>query len=152
MVPARVATPAARFAVLHELGHALGGLIARAALPRAVDEAVASYAARALEAPGHPWYSPLAAAARARRTAIAARLDELERALPAIDTPPSPRPPWALWHDAGAQASYVAAERIADGWSAGGGPEPGALAAAIAREAARAGRAAIAALAPRGLG
>jgi hypothetical protein len=141
VIPARVATPAARFAVLHELGHALGGLLAPAALPRAVDEAVASYAARALEDPAHPWSSPLAAAARTRRTAIAALLDEIERALPALGAPPSLHPPRALWHDPGAQAAYVAAERIADGWS------PAApLAPAIARAAAAAARTALAAI------
>jgi len=146
VVPVRVETPAARFAVLHELGHALGGLIAPVALPRAVDEAVASYAARALEEPAHPWHTPLAAAARIRRTAIAALLDELERALPAIVSPPAPRPPWALWHDAGAQASYVAAERIADGWSTGGAQPESGLGPAIARAAELADRAALAAL------
>jgi hypothetical protein len=146
VVPAGVATPAARFAVLHELGHALGGLLAPAALPRAVDEAVASYAARALEAPSHPWYSPLAGAARARRTVIARLLDEIERALPALEAPPppSPRAPWALWHDPGSQASYVAAEQIAEGWSSGGA-EAG-LAGAISRAAAVAARATIAAI------
>lgn len=143
VIPARVATPAARFAVLHELGHALGGLLAPAPLPRAVDEAVASFTARALEDPAHPWYSPLAAAARARRTAIAALLDEIERALPSLGVPPSPQPPRALWDDAGAQAAYLAAEPIADGWSR----EP-ALAPAIARDAAAAQAAALAGLAP----
>ena len=113
VVPARVLTPAARFAVLHELGHALAGLLAPVALPRALDEAAASYAARAMEAPAHPWHSPLAAQARARRTALAALLDEIERGAPPVGA----RPPWALWHDPGAQAAYVRAEQLADAWA-----------------------------------
>jgi hypothetical protein len=144
VVPARVAAPAARFAVLHELGHALAGLLAPRALPRAVDEAAAASAARAMEAPEHPWHSPLAAEARERRAALAATLAELERA-GAAATPPegAARPPWALWHDPGTQASYVRAEQIAAAWAEGGG---GPLAARIAREADAAARAALAAL------
>ena len=111
VVPERVATPAARFAVLHELGHAIAALAIDRALPRVVDEAVASLVARTMEVPGAAWASPLAIAARARRHAIAARLDAIERggAIGDLATPP-----WALWHDAGAQAAYVAAEAIAD--------------------------------------
>jgi len=153
VVPARVETPAARFAVLHELGHALAGLIAPAALPRAVDEAAASYAARAMEASAHPWHSPLAAAARARRTALAAALDELERAgasstvarAPAAQDPllAGTRPPWALWHDPGAQASYVRAEQIADRWAEEAGSP---LARRLASESAAVAGSAVAAL------
>jgi hypothetical protein len=116
VVPARVETAAARFAVLHELGHALAGLLAPEALPRAVDEAAAAYAARAMESPAHPWHSPLAAAACARRTALARALDAIERG--AASPPAGVRPPWALWHDPGAQASYVRAEQLADAWAA----------------------------------
>jgi hypothetical protein len=114
VVPARVETPGARFAVLHELGHALAGLVVAAPLPRAIDEAAASYAARAMEAPDHPWHSALAAEARARRTALATMLDEIERG---TRKPAAAKPPWALWHDPGAQASYVRAEQIADAWA-----------------------------------
>lgn len=116
VIPAVVDTPAARFAVLHELGHALVSLAAPG-VPRIVDEAVASYIARLMEGPSylHPrWESPLAAAARKRRQEIAATLDAIERALPAVPDPPDGKPPWALWHDPGAQASYYGAEAIAD--------------------------------------
>ncbi|HSK04708.1 MAG TPA: hypothetical protein VK932_25835, partial [Kofleriaceae bacterium] len=100
--------------------------------------------ARAMEAPEHPWHSPLAAEARERRAALAATLDELERAgAAAIPPPGAARPPWALWHDPGAQASYVRAEQIVGAWAEGGG---GALAARIAREADAAALAALAAL------
>jgi len=149
--PEVIDTPAARFAVMHEYGHALAAFLVRAdqgVLPRAVDEAVASYIARLIEhrdqvAPG--WYSPHAAAARARRLAVAMHLDAIERALPAIGELPSERPPWALWHDPGAQAAYVTAEAIADRWWATLGPHPvpGALADAIAGERARIDRATV---------
>ena len=121
VIPAVLGSPAARFAVLHELGHAVAALLAPVALPRAVDEAVAAYVARALEADALPpgWASPLARAARARRTALAHALAAIERTLPALPVAPfTPAPPWALWHDPGAQASYVTAERIADRWAA----------------------------------
>jgi len=65
-------------------------------------------------------------------------LDGVERALPVFppdaDQRIAARPPWALWHDPGAQASYVAAEALADELAAQLGPEPppGAFAAAIA--------------------
>jgi hypothetical protein len=148
VVPVRVDSPAARFAVLHELGHALAHLASPAGLPRALDEAVASYAARLLEEPGSPWYSPLAAAARARRGLLAHALDIVEEDLgkrghaAARDVSGvtlGARPPWALWHDPGAQAMYVEAERISQHWwtELGPSPAPGALAAAIATERAR---------------
>ncbi len=114
VIPAVVDTPAARFAVLHELGHAVVSLTAPG-VPRIVDEAVASYIARLMEGPSylhHRWESPLAAAARRRRHELAATLDTIERALPEV--PPDGEPPWALWHDPGAQASYYGAEVIAD--------------------------------------
>lgn len=135
-VPADVTTPAARFAVLHELGHAVAALALPAVLPRVVDEAAAAYVARAIERAADPWHSPLAGAARVRRRRLAQVLDRIERALPA--PPPLPaiseRPPWALWHDPGAQAAYAAAEWLADAIerSIGATPAPGALAAALA--------------------
>jgi hypothetical protein len=142
VVPARVETPAARFAVLHELGHALAGLAAPSALPRAVDEAAASYAARAMEAPAHPWHSALAAPARARRRALAAILDGIERAGGPVPSDAA-RPPWALWHDPGAQASYVRAEELAEAWVEGG---EAAFARGLAGEAAAIDGAAVAAV------
>lgn len=134
VIPARVATPAERFAVLHELGHVLAALALPAGIPRAVDEAAAAYIARAIEREGEPWYSPVAGAARARRGALARVLDRIERALPAIVDRPAEWPPWALWHDPGAQAAYVAAEPMTDAIAreVGPAPAPGALAAALA--------------------
>ena len=114
VVPARVDTPAARFAVLHELGHAACALVSRRAVPRVVDEAVASKVARWMEGEGAldpVWTSSLAAEARRRRMALAALLDRRERG--PIETGHA-SPPWALWHDPGAQAGYVAAEAIAE--------------------------------------
>ncbi|HEY0475907.1 MAG TPA: hypothetical protein VGD37_00200 [Kofleriaceae bacterium] len=135
-IPARVATPAERFAVLHELGHAAVALALPGGIPRIVDEAAAAYAARAIEHAGHPWYSPPAAAARARRLALARMLDRIERELPALPAAaarPAERPPRALWHDPGAQAAYVAAEALADAieQTIGSSPAPGALATAV---------------------
>ena len=139
-VPAQIVTPAARFAVLHELGHAVAALALPAAIPRVVDEAAAAYIAGGIERAADPWYSPLAGAARVRRRRLAERLDRIERGLPA--PPPDPaiseRPPWALWHDPGAQAAYAAAERLARAiehaieHAIGASPAPGALAAALA--------------------
>ncbi len=108
VVPTRATSPATRFAVLHELGHAVGNLLVAGTLPRALDEAVASLVARDVETT-----SPIATAARARRTQLAARLAMVERGELAGDSV-APTPPWALWHDPGAQAAYVAAEAIAD--------------------------------------
>jgi hypothetical protein len=127
VVPAVVDTPAARFAVLHELGHAIVALALPAGTPRVIDEAAASYIARLAEPPSWlpgRWPSELAAAARRRRTALAAMLDDIERGLPAIADVPGAKPPWALWHDPGAQAAYVAAETIADKLRADLGPKP----------------------------
>ncbi|MBS1121246.1 MAG: hypothetical protein H6Q90_3474 [Deltaproteobacteria bacterium] len=140
IVPRTVDTPAARFEVLHELGHAVAALVVSVALPRVVDEAVAAYVARALEVADDlepAWHSPLAALARERRAVVAAALDAVERraGAPAL---PSERPPWALWHDPGAQAAYVQAEQLAARWwsELGPRPGPGALATAIVREVA----------------
>ena len=111
VVPERIATAAARFAVLHELGHALANLASPAGLPRALDEGVAAYSARLLELPDTPWFSIYARAARARRSLLAQALDAIERGQG--DREIAERPPWALWHDPAAQALYVEAERIA---------------------------------------
>jgi len=136
VIPAQVATPAARFSVLHELGHVLAALALHAGIPRVIDEAAAAYLARMIERPGDgvgTWYSPAAAPARARRHRLARALDRIERALPALGDPAVERPPWALWHDPGAQAAYVAAERVADDIERdiGAAPAPGALAEAL---------------------
>jgi hypothetical protein len=75
-------------------------------------------------------------AARARRAALARVLDGIERALPAVVERPAQLPPWALWHDPGAQAAYAAAEEIADAIerAVGPAPAPGAVAAALAAQ------------------
>ncbi|HMG53431.1 MAG TPA: hypothetical protein VK601_08110 [Kofleriaceae bacterium] len=135
-IPARVGSPAERFAVLHELGHAVAALALPAGIPRVVDEAAAAYVARAIERTADAWYSPLAGAARARRGRLAQALDRIERELPEPPAAPwiSERPPWALWHDPCAQAAYVAAESLADAidQALGASPAPGALVAALA--------------------
>jgi len=141
-VPEVVDTQAARFAVLHELGHAAAALALPGGIPRAVDEAAAAYVARLAEPPSWlptKWASPLAVAARARRAAIAMTLDAIERALPDASEPTGDTPPWALWHDPGAQAAYVAAEHIAERMRAelGGNPPRGQFARALAAEWAR---------------
>jgi len=141
VIPAQITTPAERFTVLHELGHVLAALALPAGVPRVVDEAAAAYLARGIEreGAGEPaWYSAAAAPARVRRHLLARVLDHLERhvahAPPAIADRPAERPPWALWHDPGAQAAYVAAEAMADAieHEVGVAPAPGALAAALA--------------------
>src|SRR5262249_36758306 len=66
VIPGQVATPAQRFAVLHELGHVLAALALPAGIPRLVDEAAAAYVGRAIEREGDPWFSAAAAAARLR--------------------------------------------------------------------------------------
>jgi hypothetical protein len=140
VVPAEVDTPAARFAVLHELGHAAAALLLAPGVPRVLDEAVASYIARLAEPPSWlpaRWATELAVGARRRRGAIAALLDDIERALPEVpDPPPAARPPPALWHDPGAQAAYVGAETIADRLRAqlGANPPRGQLARALVAE------------------
>ncbi|MFT3699700.1 MAG: hypothetical protein QM831_41510 [Kofleriaceae bacterium] len=117
IVPQVIASPAAKFAVLHELGHAGAALTLPPGIPRVIDEAAASYVARLCEPPSWlppKWSCDLATAARIRRTALAAVLDDVERALPALQHPPGKQPPWALWHDPGSQAAYVKAEAIAE--------------------------------------
>jgi len=139
VVPQVLDTPAARFAVLHELGHAAAALVLAAGIPRVVDEAAASYVARLAEPASWlppKWVSDLAAAARLRRTALAAMLDDIERLLPELPQLPGKAPPWALWHDPGAQAAYVAAEAIAERFrqDLGGNPPRGQFARALAAE------------------
>lgn len=127
VVPEQITTPAARFAVLHELGHAVVALALPAGTPRVVDEAAASYIARFAEPPTWlppRWESPLAPPARRRRLALAQMLDEIERDLPALADTPSTNPPWALWHDPFAQAAYVEAEALADRLANDLGPKP----------------------------
>lgn len=127
VVPEQVDTPAARFAVLHELGHAVVALTLPAGTPRVVDEAAASYIARFAEPPTWlppRWASDLAPAARRRRLALATMLDEIERGLPTLADVPSTNPPWSLWHDPFAQAAYVEAEHIADRLVNELGPKP----------------------------
>ncbi|HEY5938429.1 MAG TPA: hypothetical protein VIU61_27450 [Kofleriaceae bacterium] len=117
VVPRELRTPADRFAALHELGHVVVAMLV-GLVPRVVDEAAASHVARLLETdtPDLPgWFSPLAVAARARRVALARALDAIERG---AGTRVTEAPPWALWHDPGAQATYVAAESLADGLAA----------------------------------
>jgi hypothetical protein len=141
VVAAQIATPAERFAVLHELGHAIAALALPAGIPRVVDEAAAAYVARAIERPsGGIWYSAAAGAARARRHLLARVLDRTERQIEraivtrsAIADPPAERPPWALWHDPGAQAAYAAAEILAGELDHDlGARDPGALPDALA--------------------
>lgn len=139
VVPAVVDTPAARFAVLHELGHAAVALVSSAGIPRVIDEAAASYVARLAEPPSWlppKWGCERAIAARIRRTALAAMLDDTERLLPALPQLPGKAPPWALWHDPGAQAAYVGAETIAERLrkDLGGNPPRGQFARALAAE------------------
>ena len=127
VVPEVIDTPAARFAVLHELGHAIVALSLPAGTPRVVDEAAASYIARLAEPPSWlppRWPNELAGAARHRRTRLAAMLDDVERHLPELADVPGARPPWSLWNDPGAQAAYVAAEAMADKLRADLGPNP----------------------------
>jgi hypothetical protein len=151
VVPEVVDTPAARFAVLHELGHVVAAFAVGDGLPRAVDEAAAAYVAMLAEPPSclpPRWASELATEARARRTRLAAALDRVERALPdggedrggvtralaALGNPATPS--WALWHDPGTQAAYVAADRIATRLrrDLGTNPPRGQLAAALTAE------------------
>ena len=139
IVPAVIDSPAARFAVLHELGHAAAALVSPAGIPRVVDVAAASYVARLAEPPSWlppRWASELAAAARLRRTALAAMLDDAECLLPALPQVPGRAPPWALWHDPGAQAAYVLAETIAERLRSdlGGNPPRGQFARALTAE------------------
>jgi hypothetical protein len=140
VVLGELATPAQRFAALHELGHAVAALLVGGTVPRVVDEAAAAFIARLVEHEGAldlPWFTPLAVPARTRRRQIAAALDAIERG--ATDRPtdrPIDRPPWALWNDPAAQAAYVGAESIAERWwnELGAMPAAGAFAAALVEE------------------
>ena len=101
------------------------------------------------------WTSDLAGEARARRTRLAAALDRVERALPdggadrggvaralaALGDPETPA--WALWHDPGTQAAYVAADTIASRLrrDLGTSPPRGQLVAALVAERDRIDRA-----------
>jgi hypothetical protein len=120
VIPAVVDTPAKRFAVLHELGHAVLNLSSARVWPRALDEASASFVARLMESAGElppGWHSPHAADARRRRVQLARHLATIERAVDAgepVGDKPGALVPWALWHDPGAQSAYVRAESIAD--------------------------------------
>jgi hypothetical protein len=105
-IPARIDSPAARFSVRHELGHALAAALSPSGLPRALDEAVAAMAAI------DP--APIAVAARVRRRALARHLDAVECGL----APAPDELPWSLVHDPGAQAAYIEAELLADGLAA----------------------------------
>jgi hypothetical protein len=145
VIPAQIATPSERFAVLHELGHVLAALALPGGIPRVVDEAAAAYLARTIERAGEgeaerAWYSAAAGPARARRGLLARVLDHIERRIehapPAIADRPAEQPPWALWHDPGAQAAYIAAEAMADAIERdlGTTPAPGALAEALAAQ------------------
>jgi hypothetical protein len=122
VIPAYVDTLAKRFAVLHELGHARLWLAPVSRLqewPRAIDEAVASHVARAMETSSrvarHLSMTTedrgLATAARERRLAIARVLDAIEAG---GDTGEIDAVPAALWDDPHAQAAYIEAERLAD--------------------------------------
>jgi hypothetical protein len=138
--------PRAWFQLLHELGHAVAAVLAPAGgTPRAVDEAVASWLARHLEEPGsvpalpqHAYAPALHGDERARREAVAIALAHLETHAHGGDErePPAAASgaglPWALWHDGGAQPSYLHAERIAARWWSEG-LRLGSNAAAIAR-------------------
>jgi len=130
--------------------HAAAALAYGPGLSRAVDEGVAAYIALWCEREGPlgaGWHTPLAVHARVRRRAIATQLDQIERALPAIELAVGAAPPAAMWTDPGAQASYVAAEAFADELAAalGGTPRPGAFADAVRALADRVDRAAAAA-------
>ena len=101
-IPPRADSPAARFAVRHELGHALAAALTPAGVPRALDEAIAALVAI------DP--APVAVAARARRLALTRHLDAVECGL----APAPADVPWSLVHDPGAQAAYLEAEHLAD--------------------------------------
>ena len=139
VVPQVIDSALARYTVLHELGHAAIALVQPPGIPRVLDEACASYIARLGEPPSwlpSRWVCELAVEARLRRFALAVMLDEVERSLPELPQLPGRIPPLALWTDPGAQASYVAAEAIAERLrkELGANPQPGQFARALAAE------------------
>lgn len=114
------ATVTAWSQVAHELGHAWVA-IAGLDLPRTLDEAVAIAASRLYER-----REPAAARAHDRQETVAHALAAIERDLYADPphTPPADdrgerlaSPPWALWHDPGAQAAYAAAYTRQRAWT-----------------------------------
>ena len=151
-------SPASRFAAMHELGHALAGLLVPRPLVRVVDEAAAAFIPRGFDddrllAQIRAFVDSIGAIEPELRATIAtsverafrhprarARRIELARALDAVERGGgerrTERPPWALWHDPGAQAVYVAAEAIAERWlgELGWSPPAGALADRITSE------------------
>jgi hypothetical protein len=142
VVPMVIDSPYACYTVLHELGHAAIALVQPPGIPRVLDEAAASYIARLGEPPSRlppRWVSDLAVDARLRRFALAAMLDDVERSLPDVPRLPGRVPPPALWNDPGAQASYVAAEAIAERLrkDLGTNPPRGQFARALAAERGR---------------
>lgn len=128
VVPGRVvavwvrsgASAAAWHACLHELGHALVALCCASDVPRAVDEAAAEViAAQLVSLASAHGPGPLAGFAdlvqvaqhmRHYRDAITQRLAAAEASGQPMTTA---APPWALWHDPGAQAAYLAAGQLA---------------------------------------
>jgi hypothetical protein len=148
----QVEGPRAWFHLMHELGHALAGLLWPGPLPRVVDESVAAWMARHLEdpsssagLPAQAWSAPeLQRSERRRRTDLAAMLSDLEAApataqqqLAACNGSAAIAPvlPWALWHDSGAQPAYLGAELRAESWWSQGlrADDPAGLRHAIAR-------------------
>ena len=129
VVPGRVvavsvrdgASAAAWHDCLHELGHAMVALCTAHDVPRAVDEAAAEVISAQLVSFAH-LHGPgpldcfadaleVAAQMRQHRNAIAQRLAVAEATVQPTTTA---APPWALWHDPGAQAAYVAAGQLAE--------------------------------------
>ncbi|MBP9088598.1 MAG: hypothetical protein KBG15_20920 [Kofleriaceae bacterium] len=113
------ASAAAWHDCLHELGHAVVALCTVHDVPRTVDEAAADLIAAQLvdpaRAPGGGLLDDfadlvhVAAQMRQHRTAVAQRLAVAEAT---GQSTAAAGPPWALWHDPGAQAAYVAAAQL----------------------------------------
>ncbi len=123
---------------LHELGHAVVALCCTHDVPRAVDEAAADIIAAQLvrfastQGPGPlDCFADLVQVAsymRQHRNDIAQRLAAAEASGHPIATA---APPWALWHDPGAQAAYVAASQLATPLLTGGFADRAALCAFV---------------------
>jgi hypothetical protein len=102
----------------HEFGHAVAACVVQRELPRAVDEAVAEVFAATLlrDASGvaalHS-LAPAAAAMQQRRRGIAATLAAAEQLRSPLNMD---HVPWALWHQPGYQAAYLAAHDLAAPW------------------------------------